>query len=93
MAAGEKFFIPELLESLAQLAVLGQKSPSSLLSADEFQVFLLVAAGKEQQEIGKALGVSLKTVSNRYLTIKEKLGVSKASELTRLAIKHGYNID
>jgi two-component system invasion response regulator UvrY len=98
VANGETFFLPELLEPLAQLAILGKKAPADLLTPKdlltdrEFEVFLMTAGGKDQPTIASAMGLSVKTISNVSQSIKEKLNVTKASEMTRLAIKQGYDI-
>jgi two-component system invasion response regulator UvrY len=39
-------------------------------------------------EIAERLKLSMKTVANSSMTIKEKLGITRPAELTMLALKH-----
>lgn len=59
------------------------------LSSREFEIFLLVAEGKSVNDIADVLNLSPKTVGHHYTSIKSKLGVTNAPELTRLAIRAG----
>jgi len=61
----------------------------AMLSAREYQIFLLIVEGRSTGEIAKSLHVSDKTVANHHTQIMHKLGVSNLVELTRLAIRHG----
>lgn len=63
--------------------------PLTGLSSREFEIFLLLAEGKNTVDIGEILSLSPKTVSHHYTSIRNKLGISNASELTRLAIRVG----
>jgi two-component system invasion response regulator UvrY len=62
---------------------------SETLSPREFEIFLLLAEGKSVNEVAELLRLSSKTVGNHYTSIKSKLNISNASELTRLAIREG----
>lgn len=57
------------------------------LSPREFEVFLLLAEGKSVIEIADILSLSSKTVGHHYTSVKNKLNVGNAAELTRLAIR------
>lgn len=57
------------------------------LSPREFEVFLLLAEGKSVIEIADILNLSSKTVGHHYTSVKNKLNVGNAAELTRLAIR------
>ncbi|WP_297527439.1 response regulator transcription factor, partial [Thiohalobacter sp.] len=59
------------------------------LSPREFEVFRLRAEGMSVNDIAELLNVSPKTVGHHNTRVKQKLGVSNASELTRMAIRLG----
>jgi len=61
----------------------------TILSAREYQIFLLIVEGHNTGDIAKSLHVSDKTVANHHTQIMHKLDVSNPVELTRLAIRHG----
>jgi DNA-binding NarL/FixJ family response regulator len=86
---GDVYFLPEVAERLAQLAIRGDMSPQSLLDRREIEIFMLMAQGLTNHEIAERLGLSPKTISNSSQGIKEKLGVHRAADITRLAVKHG----
>lgn len=86
---GEVYFLPEVAERLAQLAIRGDMSPQSLLEPREIEIFTLMAQGLTNHEIAEHLGLSPKTISNSSQGIKEKLGIHRAADITRLAVKHG----
>jgi len=84
---GEVYFLPTIAERLASLAVRGDHSPQSLLDARELEIFILMAKGSTNVEIAEMLKLSSKTISNTSQAIKEKLGINRAVELARLAIR------
>jgi len=86
---GELYFLPEVAQRLAQLAIRGDTSPQCQLDAREIEIFTLMAQGLTNVEIADKLGLSPKTISNASQTVKEKLGVHRAADITRLAVKHG----
>lgn len=88
-AEGQLYFSPEVAARLARLAVRGDSSPQSLLTEREIRIFTLMAQGQTNQEIADKLKLSPKTVSNTSQSIKEKLQVHRAADITRLAVKHG----
>jgi len=59
----------------------------SMLSDREFEVFRLLASGRETSEIAQELGVSLKTVQSFCARIKEKLNLRNATELLQAATR------
>ena len=87
--AGHIFANPEVLAELA--GRLMTRPPRARIDAieqlsdRELEVFRRLGAGRSTREIAEALGVSLKTVQTYCARIKEKLGVSDAAELTRVA--------
>jgi two-component system, NarL family, invasion response regulator UvrY len=88
-ARGELYFMPAIAERLASLSVLGEQSPQALLDERSLEIFKLMAEGLTNAEIADRLGVSSKTVSNSSQAIKERLGVERAADITRLAVRHG----
>jgi DNA-binding CsgD family transcriptional regulator len=64
------------------------KSRVDLLSPRQRQIVRLTSLGCTSHEIATILGMSRWTVENHQFQAKERLGVSKAAVLTRVAIKH-----
>lgn len=64
-------------------------SPLDALTVRERQVLTLVASGCTNQEAASELGLSVKTVETYRLRLAEKLGLSKKTELVRLALECG----
>jgi DNA-binding NarL/FixJ family response regulator len=59
-----------------------------LLAAREMEILRLVADGLTDNEIGKQLYISPRTVQNHLTHIREKTGVRRRSELARWAVEH-----
>ena len=58
------------------------------LSAREFQIFCLLAEGKNTNDISKILNISYKTAANYSSQIKNKLHASTIADIARIAIRH-----
>ena len=86
---GELYFLPNIAERLANLSVRGDTSPQSQLDERSLDIFTLMAEGLTNAEIAEKLDVSTKTISNISQAVKEKLGVHRPADITRLAVKHG----
>jgi DNA-binding NarL/FixJ family response regulator len=86
---GELYFMPAIAERLASLSVLGEQSPQALLDERSLEIFRMMAEGLTNAEIAEKLDVSSKTISNASQAIKDKLGVQRAADITRLAVRHG----
>ncbi len=87
--AGGKFVSPQLAEILAtRLGGPADRSAHELLSAREFEVLCLLAAGKTVGEIGAELSLSVKTISTYRTRILEKLQLKNNAEIMRYAIEH-----
>jgi len=86
---GELAFIPAIAERLANLSVQKDHSPQSLLDKRALAIFTLIAEGLTNAEIAEKLDISIKTVSNTSQIIKEKLGVARQAEITKMAFKFG----
>jgi two-component system, NarL family, invasion response regulator UvrY len=87
--AGRTFFLPEIAERLALIGVRGDPSPRAMLDEREVEVFMLMAAGLNNNEIAERMSLSAKTIGNIGQAVKEKLGVQRATDMTRLAVRHG----
>jgi DNA-binding NarL/FixJ family response regulator len=88
--AGEVYFLPRVAEHLATLAIHGDPSPRSILDPRQLQVFTYMAQGLTNAEMAEKLDLSLKSISNLSQAVKEALGMHRAADITRLAIKHGF---
>ena len=63
--------------------------PFSVLSAREREVLHLIAEGLSAKEVAKQLEISTKTVEAHRTSLMRKLGMRKATELVRYALRHG----
>jgi DNA-binding NarL/FixJ family response regulator len=90
IAGGGAYITAEVAEQLALGAMPGAAVAShESLSAREFEVFRLLAAGVSVSDIATRLNLSVKTVSTHKANLMQKMGMGNASELIRYAIKHG----
>ncbi len=64
------------------------KARAASLSPRQRQIVRLTSLGCTSHEIATILGMSRWTVENHQFQAKERLGVSKAAVLTRIAIKY-----
>jgi DNA-binding NarL/FixJ family response regulator len=87
--AGKNYLCKDTAHNVALQAVSGDNDPMSLLSAREFEVFCLLAEGQTVDEIADCLNICQKTVSNYQTLLKQKLGVSSAVDIVRIAMKYG----
>ena len=90
VASGGKYVTQSLAEKL--VAALGNelgKEPHETLSAREYQVMRLLAAGKTVTAIATELSLSVKTVSTYRTRILEKLDLKNTAEIIRYAFEHG----
>jgi DNA-binding NarL/FixJ family response regulator len=91
---GGRFFGPLVERRLAEPLeatnlALESEDPLTLLSLREREVLHLVADGHSAKEIAAALSISPKTVEAHRSSLMRKVGVHKATELVRYAIRHG----
>jgi len=92
--AGGRYISPALAEQLANLMTGGAPgAPHDGLSAQEYRVMLLLAAGRRVGEIGETMHLSPKTVSTYRARILEKLGVDSNVEIARYCMSHGLRDD
>ena len=90
---GKTYISANIAQKIALQTISGEQNPIQRLSAREFEVFRLLAEGSSVEGIASTLNISQKTAANYQTTLKQKLGISNAVELVRLAIQHGLIID
>lgn len=88
-SAGQVYFLPVVAERLASLSITGEQSPDALLQSRDLEIFKLMAKGLTIVEIAERMQLSVKTISNTSQSIKDRLGIHRPAEITRLAIRYG----
>jgi two-component system, NarL family, invasion response regulator UvrY len=86
---GDVALSPDLADKFVQANASGTAHPTLGLSVREFEIFRLIASGRNHGEIAALLNLSAKTVANNHSAIREKLGISSDIELLRLAVTCG----
>jgi two-component system, NarL family, invasion response regulator UvrY len=90
VAQGGKYISASLSEKLATyLETDADKPLHELLSDREYEVVLMIAAGKTVGQIAEELSLSVKTISTNRTRALRKMGMSNNSEITYYAMKHG----
>ena len=84
---GGKYITPTVAEQLATEITSSAKPAHEALSNREYQVMLLIAAGKVPKEIGGELSLSAKTVGTYRTRILEKLQLNNNAELMRYVME------
>jgi len=85
-----KRFCEEVLEFTGRSATQAEHPVFSRLSARERDVLRLTMQGRNNDQVGKALFISDKTVRNHVSRIYEKLGVGSRAEAVALAHEKGF---
>ena len=87
--SGGKYVSSGMAERLALSVEAGAEGPRhETLSDRELEVLCLLSSGNTVGEIGRALGLSPKTVSTYRTRISNKMGMETNAELIRYAIEH-----
>lgn len=90
LGQGRRYLSQHLSELLAdEVAGNVPGAAHEQLSERELQVFLQLARGQSVSEIGKALHLSIKTVSTYRSRLLDKLGVASNAELATYAVRNG----
>jgi two-component system, NarL family, invasion response regulator UvrY len=89
--SGGKYLTPNVAEQLATEVQGAGRPAHEALSAREYQVMLLIAAGKVPKEIGEELSLSAKTVGTYRARILEKLNLRNNAELMRYVLERGLS--
>jgi len=79
--------LPDLLDTVAATNGNGNVAVIQTLSNRELEVFQWLGDGLDMHEIGRRLGVSVKTVETYRARIKQKLGIKGRSDLIRCAVE------
>ena len=87
LLSGGKYISAKLAEQLAAEIQSPRRDPHETLSNREYQVMLLIAAGKVPKEIGNELSLSVKTISTYRSRILEKLKLRNNAELMRYVME------
>jgi two-component system invasion response regulator UvrY len=85
---GKKYVSPAVAELLADSLGKDEDEPHASLSDREYQVMLLIAAGKTVSEIAEEIALSVKTVSTYRARILEKMNLKNNAELMRYVIEN-----
>ena len=92
VARGGSYFSPavarEIVSQIRNPQPIGEQ-PFSILSGREREVLHLIAEGFAAKEIAAQLHISNKTVEAHRTSLMRKVGVRKATELVRYAVRHG----
>jgi len=88
---GHRYVTPEMADHL--LGLLSGDAPGELpherLSAQEYRVMQLIAAGRGASQIAETMHLSVKTVSSYRARILTKAGWANNTELTKYCVQHG----
>jgi two-component system, NarL family, invasion response regulator UvrY len=87
LLGGGKYISTSLAEQLATEIQSPQGDLHERLSNREYQVMLLIAAGKMPKEIGSELSLSAKTVSTYRSRVLEKLKLRNNAEIMRYVVE------
>lgn len=87
--AGGVALSPDVRQRLERVAADIRASPTLGLSVREFDIFRMIAGGKNHDDIAQLLNLSVKTVANNHSTIRQKLGVTTDIELLDVALECG----
>ncbi len=87
--SGQRMISPETASRLALTKVDYKAGAFDVLSEREYEVMMLVIAGRQVKEIASILKVDPKTVHSYRSRIFEKLNVKNDMALTLLAMRHG----
>ena len=82
--ADESFLSPKISDFTRSTV-----SADELLTPRQTEILRLVANGRTTKEIGRALGISPKTVEFHRARLMQRIGVHDVTGLTRYAVQHG----
>ena len=97
LSRGEGYYSPQVANQLAEALRAGRateapaKPPraTDVLTSREREIFVHVAEGMTNREIGTLLGFSTRTVEAHRDSFMRKLGIHTVAGLTRLALEQG----
>jgi DNA-binding NarL/FixJ family response regulator len=89
VAAGALWFDPRVLAAPRAAAAPARATELGQLTPREREIVSLVAEGLRNEEVGRRLGITEKTVRNHLTAVFQKLGVSGRLELVVHAFERG----
>lgn len=89
VADGKSYISNSIAQRMVISTLRGEENPFEQLSAREFEIVSLATSGVDPHDIAQRLSIHYKTVVNYLTQTKRKLNVANATELTKLAIRHG----
>ena len=89
--SGGRYITSTLAERLAAEVQSSDRPAHESLSNREYQVMLLIAAGKVPKEVGAELSLSVKTVGTYRARILEKLKLRNNAEIMRYVLEWGLS--
>ncbi|MBV8351576.1 MAG: response regulator transcription factor [Verrucomicrobia bacterium] len=91
VSSGGKYITPTLAEQLAAEVQSSDRPAHEALSNREYQVMLMIAAGKVPKEIGDELSLSAKTVGTYRTRVLEKMKLKNNAEIMRYVVDRGLS--
>jgi two-component system invasion response regulator UvrY len=85
---GRRYISNDTADLLLRQGARWETAPHESLSDREYQVLRLIGSGQTISDIGRDLGLSVKTVSTYRARVLDKLGMRSNSELMRYAIEN-----
>jgi len=90
VASGKKYLSPAVAQQLAEaISDNTEKSPHERITDREYQVLVMIAAGKTLTQIAEGLNLGVATVSTYRARLLEKMGLKSTAELIRYGLEHG----
>jgi DNA-binding NarL/FixJ family response regulator len=89
VSEGRLYLSQDVAQQLALQSIPGQQLPLNHLAPREFEVFRLLAEGRSIAEIAEVMCLSQKTVANYQSNIRQKLELTNAAQIVRLAMSYG----
>jgi len=87
--AGRRYISPRLADLIAvHMAHSTSETPHAKLSDREYEILCAIGSGLTLAEIGRRLGLSIKTVSTYRSRLLEKLQLESTTQLVRYALEH-----
>ncbi len=89
VSLGKTYFSPGISPAVVEAYLTKTDLPPDPLTGREREVLQLVAEGKTTKEIGRVLGISVKTADSHRTRIMRKLGMHETASLVRHAVRRG----